>query len=162
MADRITQAELEKAWRLVDQSAVAKKAAEEATQAIAARLINGASVEPGDHVFTPARNTVCLCVEGIVFEAPGSGAAPPRVERGFTTQRRVLIWAWIAIVMLAILFPPWESRAGYEVGVNFILDPPPLIPVAHIDAARLLLELIVVSLPVGGLWFVHIAPSRDR
>jgi hypothetical protein len=57
----------------------------------------------------------------------------------------------VAVLMLALLFPPWETTVGQTpefLGMHFILSPP--IPEAIVS--RMLLTIELVTITITGLY----------
>jgi hypothetical protein len=65
---------------------------------------------------------------------------------------RFIIWGWIAVVVAAGIFPPWDQR-GYPEGYHLIFSPPRNRGAIHVDQSRLMIEWIIVTAIVAGLRF---------
>lgn len=65
------------------------------------------------------------------------------------TRQRPIIWAWVALIVLTSVCPPWH-RGSYSLEYSPIFLPPYH---ATIDLPRLLLEWIVITVLLGGLYF---------
>jgi hypothetical protein len=68
-----------------------------------------------------------------------------------TGHRRVVIWAWIAAVLAAGIFPPWV-QGGYPRGYYLLFSPPPYTR-AHIDSSQLIVEWVLMSVVALGCIF---------
>lgn len=60
-----------------------------------------------------------------------------------TRHRRIVVWAWIAAIVAAGIFPPWTQN-GYPRGYCLLFSPPPYAR-THIDSSRLALEWLLIS-----------------
>jgi hypothetical protein len=69
-----------------------------------------------------------------------------------TTRQRLIVWAWIAVVVAAGVYPPWtlhEYSAGYH-----LIFAPPHGRAMHVDQSRLTIEWILCTVIAAGLYFV--------
>jgi hypothetical protein len=61
-----------------------------------------------------------------------------------TRHRRIVVWAWIAAVVAAGIFPPWAQN-GYSLGYRLLFTPA-LYARTHIDSSRLMVEWVLISI----------------
>jgi hypothetical protein len=77
---------------------------------------------------------------------------PPRqVEPPADRLNLEVLYGMVAMLSLAILFPPWEtppSQAPEFLGLHFILSP----PTADAIVSRLLLTIELVTIAIAGLY----------
>jgi len=76
---------------------------------------------------------------------------PPRVKPPADRLNFEVLYGMVAMLSLAILFPPWEtppSQAPEFLGMHFILSPP--TPDAIVS--RLLLTIELVTIAIAGLY----------
>ena len=69
-----------------------------------------------------------------------------------TARERFIIWGWIAVVVVAGIFPPWAQR-GFPAGYHLIFAPPSNRGAIHVDQSRLMIEWIIVTAIAAGLCF---------
>lgn len=76
-------------------------------------------------------------------------------------RQRFIIWGWIAVVVAAGVYPPWEQRA-YPSGYHLIFAPPRGQAI-HVDQSRLTVEWIICTVVAAGLYFAWpLARTRTR
>ena len=76
---------------------------------------------------------------------------PPRVKPPADRLNLEVLYGMVAMLSLAILFPPWEtppSQAPEFLGMHFILSPPTLDAIV----SRLLLTIELVTIAIAGLY----------
>jgi len=76
---------------------------------------------------------------------------PRRVEPPAGRLNLEVLYGMVAMLSLAILFPPWEtppSQAPEFLGLHFILTPPTLDAIV----SRLLLTIELVTIAIAGLY----------
>ena len=72
-----------------------------------------------------------------------------------------ILYIMVALLILAVLFPPWESPPGDPpefLGFHFILSPPS--PGAVVS--RMLQTIQLVTIAVGGMYFSWLFRSKSR
>ncbi len=77
--------------------------------------------------------------------------SPRRVEPPKDRLNFEFLYGMVAMLSLAILFPPWEtppSQAPEFLGLHFILTPPTLDAIV----SRLLLSIELVTIAIAGLY----------
>jgi hypothetical protein len=85
------------------------------------------------------------------IEAPPQPPPSQRTESQPGQLNVEILYGMVALLALAILFPPWEtppSQAPEFLGVHFILSPP--TPDAIVS--RLLLTIELVTIAIAGLY----------
>ena len=76
---------------------------------------------------------------------------PPRVQPPPDKLNFEFLYGMVAMLSLAILFPPWEtppSQAPEFLGLHFILTPPTIDAIV----SRLLLTIELVTIAIAGLY----------
>ena len=89
------------------------------------------------------------------------GAAPDDVKPVLFTEALNLqvLYGMVAVLVLALLFPPWESPATQTpefLGLHFILAPP--TPEAVVS--RLLMTIELVTITIAGLYGAFLFRQR--
>jgi hypothetical protein len=82
---------------------------------------------------------------------PSTPPPPPRVKPPAGQLNLEVLYGMVAMLSLAILFPPWEtppSQAPEFLGMHFILSPPALDAIV----SRLLLTIELVTIAIAGLY----------
>jgi hypothetical protein len=77
--------------------------------------------------------------------------SPPSATAGPGQLNVEVLYGMVAMLSLAILFPPWEtppSQAPEFLGLHFILSP----PTADAIVSRLLLTIELVTIAIAGLY----------
>ena len=77
--------------------------------------------------------------------------APPRVEVQPGQLNAQCLYAMVALLSLALLFPPWEtppSQVPEFLGLHFILNP----PTSDAIVSRLLLTIELVTIAIAGMY----------
>lgn len=74
-----------------------------------------------------------------------------------TDRHRFIIWGWIAIVVVAGVYAPWETHNGRTSGYHLIFAPPS--EWIHVDLRRLIVEWIIATAIAVGLYFAW--PARQ-
>ncbi len=85
------------------------------------------------------------------IETPPPPLPPPRPILGPGQLNFEFLYGMVAMLALAILFPPWEtppSQPPEFLGMHFILTPPTLDAVV----SRLLLTIELVTIAIAGLY----------
>lgn len=76
-----------------------------------------------------------------------------------------ILYAMVAALILALLFPPWEAPPGLPpafLGFHFFWDPPaPLEGDAMPVVSRFLLTIELVTIAVAGLYFAWLFRVRE-
>jgi hypothetical protein len=76
---------------------------------------------------------------------------PPSVTPPSDRLNVEVLYGMVAMLALAILFPPWEtppSQAPEFLGMHFILDP----PTPNAIVSRLLLTIELVTIAIAGMY----------
>ena len=98
---------------------------------------------------------------GHPVDAPASASPPastPRVKREDLNIN--VLYAMVVALVLALLFPPWETPASQEpefLGLHFILSPPE--PEAVVSRILLTIELTTVA--IAGLYGSFLLRSKN-
>jgi predicted nucleic acid-binding Zn ribbon protein len=72
-----------------------------------------------------------------------------------------ILYMMVALLILALLFPPWETPPGDPpefLGFHFILSPPSQVAVV----SRILQTIQLVTIAVGGMYFSWLFRSRSQ
>ena len=88
------------------------------------------------------------CGSNLDGPSPPTATKPDRTPDAFNLQ---VLYGMVAILALALLFPPWEtppSQAPEFLGLHFILAPP--APDAVVS--RLLITIELVTIAIAGLY----------
>jgi Sec-independent protein secretion pathway component TatC len=106
---------------------------------------------PGCHRSLPEINRFCTqCGQRL----DGKTSATPASRPNTTTPEQLniqVLYAMVAALVLAVLFPPWETPPDQQpefLGFYFILSPP--APEAVVS--RMLLTIELVTLTIAGLY----------
>jgi hypothetical protein len=96
--------------------------------------------------------------------APVGGSLPP-ADRQAEEMNLPVLYVMAGILVLALLFPPWETPPGTPpefLGFHFILDAPGSPPDGSGMGiiSRILLTVEVVTVAVGGLYFAWFFRKR--
>lgn len=76
-------------------------------------------------------------------------------------KQLIILWIGIGLLVLAILFPPWNYHTGKFMGYGFLFSPPQYA--YHIEPSRLTAEiLIIVLLTAGALYTNRIISEEAR
>ena len=80
-----------------------------------------------------------------------------------SSRQRLIIWAWVAVVVAAGIFPPWTWRDNiggriYSGSGYFLLFAPP--SGGQVDVTRLIIEWIIATAIIAGLYFAW--PKKGR
>jgi hypothetical protein len=74
------------------------------------------------------------------------------------------LYVMVALILLALLMPPWETPAGQSpefLGFHFILTPPETPAGEKGIVSRLLLTIELVTIAVGGIYFSWLFRKRE-
>ena len=85
---------------------------------------------------------------------------PHKEGKASETLNIQILYMMVALLILAILFPPWETPPGAPpefLGFHFILSPPS--PVAVVS--RILQTIQLVTIAVGGMYFSWLFRSKN-
>lgn len=85
---------------------------------------------------------------------------PPRINPKPGQLNLEVIYGMVAMLVLAILFPPWEtppSKPPEFLGMHFILSP----PTADAIMSRLLLTIELVTIAIAGLYGAFLFRNRS-
>ena len=91
------------------------------------------------------------CGERLHADPIETPAPPPRIEPPPDQLNLQFLYGMVAVLSLAILFPPWEtppSQPPEFLGMHFVLMPP--TPDAIVS--RLLLTIELVTIAIAGLY----------
>jgi hypothetical protein len=83
--------------------------------------------------------------------SPPASPSPPIATAGPGQLNVEFLYGMVAMLSLAILFPPWEtppSQAPEFLGLHFIFNP----PTADAIVSRLLLTIELVTIAIAGLY----------
>jgi hypothetical protein len=83
--------------------------------------------------------------------SPPQSPSPPSATAGPGQLNVEFLYGMVAMLSLAILFPPWEtppSQAPEFLGLHFILNP----PTTDAIVSRLLLTIELVTIAIAGLY----------
>jgi hypothetical protein len=85
-----------------------------------------------------------------------------------TGRQRVVVWAWVGVVVAAGLFPPWVGR-DYPKGYHFLFQPEisgnqggTTFFRSHVDHSRLALEWVVATVAALGFFFAWPERAKER
>jgi hypothetical protein len=87
---------------------------------------------------------------------------PVRINVAGEDMNLPVLYAMVALLVLAGLFPPWETPPGQApefLGFHFILHQPESGPGGVVS--RLLLTIELVTIAVGGLYFSWLLRKRS-
>jgi ABC-type antimicrobial peptide transport system permease subunit len=83
----------------------------------------------------------------------------PGIRPGAEQMNMPILYAMVSVLILAVLFPPWEAPPGRSpqfLGFHFVLSP----PVFDVDGqsvygviSRLLMTVELVTIAIAGLYF---------
>lgn len=73
-------------------------------------------------------------------------------------MQRIVIWAWVAAVAGAGIYPPWITRGGTPYGYGWIFSPGS-VGASHVDSARLLIEWVIATAVAFG---AYVMPQRQK
>jgi hypothetical protein len=76
-----------------------------------------------------------------------------------TTRHKVIVWAWIAVVVAAGACPPWVQH-GSPVGFHLIFAPP--AHAMHVDQSRLMIEWFMATAVAAGFYFAPLNLGRSK
>jgi hypothetical protein len=76
-------------------------------------------------------------------------------------SRKWIIWAWMAVTVIAGMFPPWRTSYRRPSGYHLIFLNPPY-PAQSIDHSRLLIEWILAAVLAGGAYFTVQTGERGK
>ena len=62
-------------------------------------------------------------------------------------RKRVIIWAWVAALVAAGVFPPWAHR-GCQMGIIWLFAPPTYWSI-QVDISRLLIGWVIATAIAG-------------
>jgi hypothetical protein len=82
---------------------------------------------------------------------PPSPSQPPRAELPPGQLNVQVLYGMVAMLSLAILFPPWETPPSQDpefLGLHFILSP----PTPDAIMSRLLLTIELVTIAIAGMY----------
>lgn len=113
----------------------------------------------------PDESRYCTrCGERVEDVSRSMTAAPEEhtgSQRGQEQLNLRVLYLMVALLVLAVLFPPWESPPGQPpeyLGMHFILNPPS--PDAVVS--RMLLTIELVTIAVGGLYLSWLLRFRRK
>lgn len=109
---------------------------------LAARIARGAAIERGK-----------LRMED--YTRPDSHEKlVSKTEKGGWSMNKRVVWLWVAVIVAAGIFPPWERHGGYPAGYHLLFSPPLDRGAIQISQTRLFIEWLLATVVAAGFQFV--------